>query len=913
MTDNAPLADTSTDMEYEDEAGFVDTESGFHLELPIPTMSICIMVCGTHGDVLPFCGLAKALQAKGHRVRIATHQVHRHIVQSKDIEFYPLAGDPKQLSAWMVQTGGSVWGEAMHPNLIPEKTRMVRDIIFSAWPAATATDPEEADARPFVADAIISNPPVIGHVHVAEALGIPCHIMFPQPWYYGTKDFPHPMAGLEYVRGRALNMQSYTVFESLMWANFNGDINRWRFRTLRLPRAYAYANSTNHVSTAHIPFSAMWSPAFVPKPDDWPDQCEVVGTFVVDQKKGFDVSPFADLEQWLEEGDPPIFVGFGSMMIRKPQELEKKIKAAAHRVGIRVLVQSGWSKLNVEDGSDLLKNVGPCPHDWLLPKCAAVVHHGGAGTVAAGLRNGLPTLVCPFFADQFMWGFFVENAAVGPKACPVNDLTLEILVEKLRLLASPQMKKNAEALGAEMALEDGIQGGLDHFLDSLPRDSMLCDIGLIMGETKHARYELIGTNLRWNGIKVSSEVAALLAAENHIDWNSFWSLWCPTIGKLSDKLWWSAGIRRHAVTSFNLTGHIKTFHHGVWAGTIGLLLGAFTSVAQIFWQPDRFARSSGALGCIFGLLISVFYVVGVAVASVLIFFDRIATGISNGCFGTDRDYVLDPSWKSRVHDTPIIQSEVDTFVTQGISKARQNEIMRALDIVVQARVVFESAKPFHQKKNTHYLVVHLTDLMNTLDEYAVKRKCRMPLTRNEVLAIKGRLEAMTVHAPPPALRRATRFPRLQRLRRDITQRFNSDDNILEGEEAEDDRAIEDFVSELSLKDSADLGKGAKFAEDRVNGNILSESSIKSKKSVSESSYSHQLIKVIRSLTPDMFQKKADDHEVSFSMFLLALQSVCGPRCFHNCTTSSRQSMIVGSMRRISARPATSNEYAEYLN
>jgi hypothetical protein len=275
--------------------------------------------------------------------------------------------------------------------------------------------------------------------------------------------------------------------------------------------------------------------------------------------------------------------------------------------------------------------------------------------------------------------------------------------------------------------------------------------------------------------------------------------------------------------------------------------------------------------------------------------------------------VLDPSWKSRVHDTPIIQSEVDTFVTQGISKARQNEIMRALDIVVQARVVFESAKPFHQKKNTHYLVVHLTDLMNTLDEYAVKRKCRMPLTRNEVLAIKGRLEAMTVHAPPPALRRATRFPRLQRLRRDITQRFNSDDNILEGEEAEDDRAIEDFVSELSLNDSADLGKGAKFAEDRVNGNILSESSIKSKKSVSESSYSHQLIKVIRSLTPDMFQKKAEDHEVSFSMFLLALQSVCGPRCFHNCTTSSRQSMIVGSMRRISARPATSNEYAEYLN
>ena len=176
------------------------------LEFILPRLNICIMIVGTHGDVLPFCILAKELQSLGHRVRIATHEVHRRTVTSRSIEFYPLAGDPKKLSEWTVKSGGNILGEVREGvadlSTVKAKTDMMRSIITSCWGAVTAPDPLSAYSElfedtntpkpstlPFVADAVIANPPCMGHIHVCEALAIPLHIMFPQVSLVDTLSF----------------------------------------------------------------------------------------------------------------------------------------------------------------------------------------------------------------------------------------------------------------------------------------------------------------------------------------------------------------------------------------------------------------------------------------------------------------------------------------------------------------------------------------------------------------------------------------------------------------------------------------------------------------------------------------------------------------------------------------------------
>ncbi|XP_009124560.1 sterol 3-beta-glucosyltransferase UGT80A2 isoform X2 [Brassica rapa] len=411
----------------------------------IPHMQIVMLIVGTRGDVQPFVAIAKRLQEYGHRVRLATHANFKEFVLTAGLEFYPLGGDPKVL--------------AECPSEIQIQRKQMKDIINSLLPACKEPDPDSGNS--FKADAIIANPPAYGHTHVAEALRIPIHVFFTMPWT-PTSEFPHPLSRVKQPAGYRL---SYHIVDSLIWLGIRDMIKDLRKKKLKL-RPVSYLSGTQG-SGSNIPHGYMWSPNLVPKPKDWGPQIDVVGFCFLDLASNYE--PPAELVEWLEAGDKPIYIGFGSLPVQEPEKMTEIIVEALQRTKQRGIINKGWGGLgNLKEPKDFVYLLDNVPHDWLFPRCKAVVHHGGAGTTAAGLKAACPTTIVPFFGDQPFWGERVHARGVGPAPIPVDEFSLHKLEDAINFMLDEKVKSSAETLANEMKDEDGVAGAVKAFFKHLP-------------------------------------------------------------------------------------------------------------------------------------------------------------------------------------------------------------------------------------------------------------------------------------------------------------------------------------------------------------------------------------------------------------------------------------------------------------
>ncbi|KAK3032158.1 hypothetical protein RJ639_034983, partial [Escallonia herrerae] len=437
----------------------------------IPPMQIVMLIVGTRGDVQPFIAIGKRLQDYGHRVRLATHSNFKEFVLTAGLEFYPLGGDPKVLAGYMVKNKGFL---PSGPSEIPIQRNQIKEIIYSLHPACK--DPDVDSGISFKADAIIANPPAYGHTHVAEALNVPIHIFFTMPWT-PTSEFPHPLSRVKQSAGYRL---SYQIVDSLIWLGIRDMINDVRKKKLKL-RPVTYLSGSQG-SESDVPHGYIWSPHLVPKPKDWGPKVDVVGFCFLDLASNYE--PPESLVNWLNAGTRPIYIGFGSLdkiystltldchlpskPVQEPEKMTQIIVQALEITGQRGIINKGWGGL-VAEPKDFIYSLDNIPHDWLFLQCAAVVHHGGAGTTAAGLKAACPTTIVPFFGDQPFWGERVHARGVGPAPIPVDEFSLPKLVEAIKYMLDPTVKERAVELAKAMENEDGVTGAVKAFLKHLPR------------------------------------------------------------------------------------------------------------------------------------------------------------------------------------------------------------------------------------------------------------------------------------------------------------------------------------------------------------------------------------------------------------------------------------------------------------
>ena len=525
----------------EDDEDAKSIASTFKQTVSRPRMNIVIMVIGSRGDIQPFLKIGRILKDQhGHRVRIATHPAFREFINDAGLEFFSVGGDPSELMAFMVKNPGLIPSmQTVKEGEIAKRRKAMAEMFEGFWRACiNATDDEHdvhnskliGDKSPFVADAIIANPPSFAHVHIAERLGVPLHMMFTFP-YSPTQAFPHPLANIKpqksNVDAHYVNFMSYPLVEMMTWQGLGDLVNRFRQKTLGLePVSSLWAPGALY--RMKVPYTYMWSPSLVPKPKDWGPEIDLAGFVFLDLASDF--RPPQDLQDFLNAGEPPVYIGFGSIVVDDPDRFTQMIFKAARMAGVRALVNKGWGGLGGEgnDTPDNIYMLGNTPHDWLFPKCKAVVHHGGAGTTAIGLKCAKPTMIVPFFGDQPFWGAMVAEAKAGAHQCiPYKKLTAERLAEGIKQCLLPESQQNVQKIANSIAVEgDGAENAVKSFHRSLPlsgRRSMRCSIL----EDRVAIWQLRGSSLR-----LSALAAELLVEKNkcrwqdlkllrHYEWNDF--------------------------------------------------------------------------------------------------------------------------------------------------------------------------------------------------------------------------------------------------------------------------------------------------------------------------------------------------------------------------------------------------------
>jgi vancomycin aglycone glucosyltransferase len=389
-------------------------------------MRALLAAVGTRGDVQPALALALELRKRGHAVRLCISPNFVAWAENLGLEAVPMGVEMRK------PPGRS----AAMPKLTPEELRRLRESMPDLITDQFETIGNAADGCDVIVGA---NAHQYAAPSIAEHAGIGCVTAV-----YAPVALPSPTLAPPPTPGQAAAATTRASIEE-QWRNTAKAWNERALERINHNRARLgmapIDDVLDYVLTDHTWLAA--DATLAPVPETPGREIFQAGSWVLAD----DTPLSAEVDAFLESGEPPILVGFGSMPAAG--DMSRRLIGAARAVGRRIIVSKGWADLDVIDDVPDCIAANDLSHDLLFPRVAAVIHHGGAGTTAAAARAGLPQVITPMFGDQFYWAGRIVDLGLGA-TIPHVTMTEESLTASLREALRPATEVRARALAGRV-------------------------------------------------------------------------------------------------------------------------------------------------------------------------------------------------------------------------------------------------------------------------------------------------------------------------------------------------------------------------------------------------------------------------------------------------------------------------------
>ena len=414
-------------------------------------MKITLLTYGSRGDVQPFIALAVGLKKAGHDPLLAAPKLFSDLAERYKVPFHSLPGDPEEISARFNDAGQN-----------PVRTmHAIGGYVFQIAPQVAKAALDACHNADLLIHGFLFT--AGGHAFAVQQ-GIPDISVQTFPMFAPTRAFPNvSVAG---IPPGWLSLVSHWLFD--LFFRYGGNLGYQRIRyqhpEIPLPGSLPWPFKKSD-KVARTPILFAFSSHVIPPPREWQRQAHIhlPGYFMLED---FSYVPPKVVLDFLAAGTPPICITFGSMVNRYLDRIRSVMFEALHHTHQRAIILTGWGSWGDSPVQNGILMHDKLPHSWLFPQCKLLIHHGGAGTTAAALQSGIPSMIVPFAGDQPFWADVVNRLGVGPKSIRVKNLCVDKLEQAFLDAELPIYQIRAKELGETLRSEDGVEAAV-RFVDQM--------------------------------------------------------------------------------------------------------------------------------------------------------------------------------------------------------------------------------------------------------------------------------------------------------------------------------------------------------------------------------------------------------------------------------------------------------------